>query len=610
MKRRWLGWLAGLAAAFFLGVGTGSLKFRGDAEPPKGERTVRERCAVSQPMEAQATTRAEARVALGPRDARRELRAILELEDPMTRSVELATWAGTVDPELIPEALSWIAEIEPPGLRRGPMLALIERWALSDRSAALEAATEIRSPQLRADTMYRVVSEWSRDDPDRALLWLESQPSGGMKHDLISMVARDLAAHDPDKALKAIERLPRLTAAQQRNGIVSVWAENDPEAASAYAMSLPSEFERTQLVGSVAMTRASQNPEETFDWLQTLPAGTVEPHVYGYVVSQVANDSPGDAIALLDRIESRAAKRAAQERFVASWAITEPNKAFAWAKELPEGAGRQESLRQVLNQATALEPSTAAALIDEIEPSRTRVDAVGQIAGGWANRNAEQALAWADKLEDPNERDTAFAAMAYPLAQQDASRASELIGELSGNSRTMMVSAVASEMGMHRPQEAIAWAQDLEGSDQERAMVDIARSWGLIAPKDAASHLDRLASGSAKNEAVAELAVTWAGSDPSSALAWLSNQGGELESRSTDAVLRTWVYRQPDAAWDWIESVSDADSRRRYYETTYDALRASDEGAARRLIDRSDLEDAFREELIQRGEPPDCACAP
>jgi hypothetical protein len=129
-------------------------------------------------------------------------------------------------------------------------------------------------------------------------------------------VRRMLAAVAPadiPKVLAFIEQNPARTARQVlRQDLLSHWAKTNPQAAAAWASTLPNGDNKQGAIHSVAVEWAQADLARALAWAQQLPEG-----------------------------------RAKQDAFRSvglGWARTDPQAALAWAKQLPEGNVKEGAL--------------------------------------------------------------------------------------------------------------------------------------------------------------------------------------------------------------------------------------------------------------------------
>ncbi len=150
--------------------------------------------------------------------------------------------------------------------------------------------------------------DWARDFPDEALTWLQNAPDGPQRETIAEMVCLQLAQTNPVEAVALAERCLSATNNMLQNVLDNVaqqWAEQDTQAARAWAMAQPPGEQRDRLFGRIVFVQAQTNPEEAawFVAEQMLPGA----------------DQNEAAISVIHQ-----------------WAQQDAAAAMAWAESLPE----------------------------------------------------------------------------------------------------------------------------------------------------------------------------------------------------------------------------------------------------------------------------------
>ena len=129
-------------------------------------------------------------------------------------------------------------------------------------------------------------------------------------------------------------------------GILSGWVENNPEAAIAYAKSLPDGQGKSDALAAVAGTIAFDNPQSAFDLIKNLSPGYLQTRLIWPIFSQWADRSPSDAAAAALQIPANGFQAAGVVANV--WAIKDFDAAYAWAASLPPGGMRDEAIKRAM----------------------------------------------------------------------------------------------------------------------------------------------------------------------------------------------------------------------------------------------------------------------
>lgn len=147
---------------------------------------------------------------------------------------------------------------------------VVERWSSSSPESALDAMSEVESHSLRKQLQQVVVRNWAHTDP-RSIL------------EELDLIPTDLRARTQENALKTIARsspeeaialtLDLETSANKMtllSEIASIWAEQNPDAALAWALDNQEiSFSPSELVSSVVTGWSRRDPSAALNWILT-----------------------------------------------------------------------------------------------------------------------------------------------------------------------------------------------------------------------------------------------------------------------------------------------------------------------------------------------------
>ena len=134
--------------------------------------------------------------------------------------------------------------------------------------AVFEALDEVELPSLRRDLQLTAVHNWAYADPQALLDQLERIPEE-MQSTAQGSAIQAMARNDPVGALSHARALaPSAARASLVSDIASSWAEQDPHAALAWAMS-DQEYagSRTRLLSTVITSWSSRDPNAALNWI-------------------------------------------------------------------------------------------------------------------------------------------------------------------------------------------------------------------------------------------------------------------------------------------------------------------------------------------------------
>ena len=164
--------------------------------------------------------------------------------------------------------------------------------------------------------------EWARSFPAEALAWLTNAPDGSQRDTVAEIVLPQLAQTNAAAAVALAEHCLDVgnsnVAQNLLDSLAQLWAGQDMQAASAWALAKPPGEQRDRLLGRVAFVQSQTNPEEAAR----------------LVVEQM---SPG------------ATQTEAAISVMHQWALRDANAAMKWAEAFPPGNLRDRAINEVKN---------------------------------------------------------------------------------------------------------------------------------------------------------------------------------------------------------------------------------------------------------------------
>jgi hypothetical protein len=240
------------------------------------------------------------------------------------------------------------------------------------------------------------------------------------------------------------------------------------------------------------------------------------------------------------------------------WAREDPDGAFASLNHLqPEQAADASSL---LASLTAADPARAAEWLRNPENPLVDFPALGHILAGtvgkeWVRQDLDAALAWAATLPE-TQRTGAYVGVLGTLAGTDPAAAARLAGQLEpGDARLNIVGDISRSWAKKSPEQAMMWAQSLDGTEHQIAFRDIFRTWATTQPTAAARFLDGIPTESITGELLKAVAEPWSTQAPTEAAAWImARPEGLPRDEALRGVMWNWTKQNPVDASSWLSS--------------------------------------------------------
>lgn len=240
------------------------------------------------------------------------------------------------------------------------------------------------------------------------------------------------------------------------------------------------------------------------------------------------------------------------------WAREDPDGAFASLNHLqPEQAADASSL---LASLTAADPARAAEWLRNPENPLVDFPALGHILAGtvgkeWVRQDLDAALAWAATLPE-TQRTGAYVGVLGTLAGTDPAAAARLAGQLEpGDARLNIVGDISRSWAKKSPEQAMIWAQSLDGTEHQIAFRDIFRTWATTQPTAAARFLDGIPTESITGELLKAVAEPWSTQAPTEAAVWImARPEGLPRDEALRGVMWNWTKQNPVDASSWLSS--------------------------------------------------------
>jgi RNA polymerase sigma factor (sigma-70 family) len=240
------------------------------------------------------------------------------------------------------------------------------------------------------------------------------------------------------------------------------------------------------------------------------------------------------------------------------WAREDPDGAFAGLNQLqPKQAADASSL---LASLAAADPARAAEWLRNPENPLVDFPDLGHILAGtvgkeWVRQDLDAALAWAASLPE-TQRAGAYVGVLGTFAGTDPAAAARLAGQLEpGDARLNIVGDISRSWAKKSPEQAMMWAQSLDGTEHQNAFRDIFRTWATTQPTAAARFLDGIPTESITGELLKAVAEPWSTQAPTEAAAWImARPEGLPKDEALRGVMWSWTKQNPVDASSWLSS--------------------------------------------------------
>jgi hypothetical protein len=267
-------------------------------------------------------------------------------------------WAS-MDPQA---ALAWVSNLPAGSTRNQAVSAAFNAMAQQDPIAALSYVRNVADPASQNQLTLQVISQWGQSDPKAALAWAQQAMTDETLERAVVSLLGPLSQEDSATALGYLAQMPE---GPERDAAVSQIAlanQGNPQGDLTWILSLPNTATNRKLMLTVLNNWANNDPDAATAFAQTLPSS--DPN-FGKMIMTVATN-----------------------RFVA-----DPGAATAWAEALPEGSGREQALRTVATQYLATDPQQAWSVAVQLPAGNATNDVLMSVVNRWAAVNPAAAAA-------------------------------------------------------------------------------------------------------------------------------------------------------------------------------------------------------------------------
>lgn len=423
------------------------------------------------------------------------------LKNQNARTNALSQIAAALAQKDSQSALEWARGIDSTEGGSKNLSAVVSAIAIKDPQKAAGLLGEIDNIQLKNSAISNIANYWAQKDPQAVVAWLDTLPTGQAKTQAYQTAARNLVNTDPLAAIDLVKKLPGNTRQNVLPSVLSQWAAQDFDAAKNWITSQDDPIMLNHSLASFIHTWAQQDPVEAADFLSKAPKGPNRQSQYSILASQWANNDRDAALAWAQGIENKnlrtnatngvyqqwanqdpagAAEQLALHRdkdgrqqllntVASNWISQDPAAARIWMDSLP-AEDRFTAAGAALSSLSYSQPEEAALLYDQLASDATNTEEqlnkishqAGQIARYWGQHDPGAAADWAENIPEENARSQAYQSIASQWAQYDPTALSQWIDDLpTGKPRDGATQTLVQNVQQVDPASAYDWAETI-----------------------------------------------------------------------------------------------------------------------------------------------------
>lgn len=272
-----------------------------------------------------------------------------------------------------------------------------------------------------------------------------------------------------------------------------------------------------------------------------------------------ANEDPQAAVTHAMKVPDAALRNGGLRSILESWGKSDPEAALRWVDGQEDAMIRGDVLASLVEGWSTRDPEKATAYALSKAQGTEGNDILARAVGKWAEKDLEGARLWVEKIEDPTRRDDARLALIGQLSWRDPKTAAELILEFKDSPRIYSnLEDTTWRWALSDPQGAFDWAMsNIEEADRRgQFLSNLIGGWAENDPKAAAEHLTSIVDPRSRNGAFTGMGYRWAAKDLDGALSWVDSLGDGAEyERALAGVATAYAGKDPLKASEWLQQV-------------------------------------------------------
>lgn len=239
-----------------------------------------------------------------------------------------------------------------------------------------------------------IASVWAENDPQAALAWARSLTTD--KLGALNAAISTIAANDPQAASKMLLSLAPEEREVAIKSIAGTWAAQNFSETETWANSLPPN-ERQVAIGSAIGSIAEEDPLLASQKIEDLPEGEARQQAIARVVSAWATDDPAAAAQYALSHQNEGAQANSVQDIVRSWTGQDTTKALSFVNSLPVGIVKDSALSSYILSDTKSPHSSLVTLAESITDERSRAQTIMISTGRWMREDPAAATAYVEQ---------------------------------------------------------------------------------------------------------------------------------------------------------------------------------------------------------------------
>ncbi len=390
------------------------------------------------------------------------------------QAANIDAFAATLAAQDPESALGWARKLENPQVRGLAIGQALASMAENDPKTAIGLLNELDPTMIRI-AGARVYQSWAELDPNAARA--AAMSGGGGRNWALRAVGAVWGKTDPAGALEWIKSNSLdSSSAIFAMAVAGSAGKVDPKAAMDAMMLSPSGSHYSNLARGAALSEwMSLQPDAAREWLRSLPDD--QKSVLLLTAGRSGGPNPEAWFAALSELPPSPDRAASLESLIQQWSSSEPEKALMHFAAVKDPKLLQQVMPIALKGVVNSDPELALRTAMGLR-DEARNSTLSYIAAAWTANNPAEARAQIMQMPEDNTKQLMIMSSAGAQAQIDPQGAIKWAGTLPDvSSRDNALSAIAGVAGRKSPELALQAAQSIQQSVlREKVLANISKA--------------------------------------------------------------------------------------------------------------------------------------
>ncbi len=359
--------------------------------------------------------------------------------------------------------------------------AIAAKWADLDPTHMMQHL--IRN----GETDYRIWKvlcvQWAQSDPEGALdQFVLANESEGIE-EWNSLLWKYLMRHAPEVGIKATDQLAQNRSPDLES--IRAWASKNPkQAAETVLKHMNNRRAQGQMMKEIGKAWGASDPEAALAYAQSIPSTEVRLQLAENVMQSWAMSDPEAAAEHTAATENPIERAMLSKGIAAGLAKTNPQAALTWAQDNLRSSARARAVGEIVGSVAEHNVPAAADLVAKMDPGGAMNHAVTELIGKWVNsdptKNGDM-FAWIERLADAEARERAVQGLEWHFSFYGKDGLINFVAGDHGHLATgNMLRRAAIQRTHQDPESAVAWAEALPADRANEARTAVIEAWRKI----------------------------------------------------------------------------------------------------------------------------------